>query len=67
MITNKYRTNMTPEELAQFNREYDELEATLVSAAEHDAKMQAMNPIPEEWEDPSDYVDMGWVDSRGRP
>jgi hypothetical protein len=67
MITNKYRTNMTPEELAQFNREYDELEATLVSAAEHDAKMQTMNPIPEEWEDPSDYVGMGWVDSRGRP
>ena len=22
---------------------------------------------PEEWEDPTDYVGMGWVDSRGRP
>lgn len=23
--------------------------------------------LPEEWEDPTDYVGMGWIDSRGRP
>lgn len=62
-----YKENMTPEELARFNREYDELEAAYASAAEHDAKMQAMNPVTDEWEDSSDYVGMGWVDSRGRP
>ena len=63
----KYRDNMTPEELAQFKREQQALENAYASAAEHDAKMQAQNPAPEEWEDPSDYVGMGWVDSWGRP
>ena len=58
---------MTPEELAQFKREQQALEDAYASAAELDAKMQAQNPAPEEWEDPSDYVGMGWVDSRGRP
>jgi hypothetical protein len=67
MITNKYRTNMTPEELAQFNREYDELQDAYASAAKHDAKVQANTPMPDEWEDASDYIGMGWVDSRGRP
>jgi len=42
-----YKDNITPEELAQFNREYDELQAAYASAAEHDAKMQANIPIPD--------------------
>jgi translation initiation factor 2 alpha subunit (eIF-2alpha) len=59
--------NMTLEELAQFNREYDELQAAYASAAEHDAKMQAMNPIPDEWEDEMEYWSRAGLDSRGRP
>lgn len=62
----KYRDNMSAEELAQFMREQQALDDAYASAAEHDAKMQAQNPIPDEWEDPSDYVGMGWIDSRGR-
>jgi len=62
----RYRDNMTPEELAQFKREQQALEDAYASAAEHDAK-QAQTPMPDEWEDPSDYAGMGWVDSRGRP
>ncbi len=62
-----YKDNITPEELAQFNKELNELDAAYKSAVEHDAKMQAKQPIPDEWEDPSDYAGMGWVDSRGRP
>lgn len=63
----KYRENMTAEELKQFNKELQALEDAYASAAAHDAKMQAQNPVPDEWEDPADYVGMGWVDSRGRP
>jgi len=63
----KYRTNMTADELAQFKAELQALEDAYTSAAQHDAKVQAMNPPPDEWEDPSDYVRMGWIDSRGRP
>ena len=63
----KYRHNMTQTELEQFMREQQALEDAYASAAEHDARMQAQNPIPNEWEDPSDYVGMGWIDSRGRP
>ena len=63
----KYRDNMTPEELAQFDKEWQELDKAYADAAELDAKIQAQNPAPEEWEDPSDYVGMGWIDSRGRP
>ena len=63
----KYRDNMTLEELAQFKAQQQALEDAYASAAEHDAKMQALNPALEEWEDPSDYVGMGWIDSRGRP
>jgi hypothetical protein len=59
----KYRDNMTPEELAQFKREQQALEDAYAGAAQHDAQ----NSIPDEWEDPSDYVGMGWVDSRGQP
>ena len=62
----KYRDNMTDAELALFKKEQQALEDAYASAAAHDAQMQAQNPAPEEWEDPSDYVGMGWVDGRGR-
>jgi len=54
-------------ELAAFMFEINALDAAYASAAEHDAKVQAQNPMPDEWEDPSDYVGMGWVGSDGRP
>lgn len=63
----RYRDNMTDAELSQFRQEQQALEDAYASAAAHDAQMQAQNPTPEEWEDPSDYVGMGWVDGRGRP
>lgn len=63
----KYRDNMTDAELAQFDKEWKALEDAYASAAAHDAQVQAKNPAPEEWEDPSDYIGMGWIDSRGRP
>ena len=63
----KYRDNMTPAELEQFDKEWQALDDAYADAAQHDAQMQAQNPIPDEWEDSSDYVGMGWVDSRGRP
>ena len=59
--------NMTLEELAKFNREYDELQAAYASAAEHDAKMQTMNPIPDQWEDEMEYWSRAGLDSRGLP
>lgn len=62
----KYIDNMTDDELAQFNKEWQAIEDAYASAAAHDAQVQAQNPAPEEWEDPADYVGMGWVDSRGR-
>lgn len=61
----KYRDNMTAQELAQFMKEQQALEDAYASAAAHDAQNQ--QPMPDEWEDQSDYVGMGWVDSRGRP
>lgn len=57
----KYRDNMTPEELAQFKKELQALEDAYISAAQHDTQ----KPAPDELEDPSDYVGMGWVNSRG--
>lgn len=63
----KYRDNMTQAELDQFKREQQALEDAYTSAYEHDAKMQAQYPTPDEWEDPSDYVGMGWVGSNGKP
>ena len=63
----EYQDNMTPAELAKFKAELQALEDAYASAAQHDAQVQALNPTPNEWEDPSDYVGMGWVDSRGRP
>ena len=62
----KYRDNMSKEELAQFMAEVNALNDAYESAAKHDAEMQAQNPAPDEWEDPSDYVGMGWIDSRGQ-
>lgn len=59
----KYRDNMTTQELAEFMKEQQALEDAYASAAAHDAQ----NLTPDEWEDPADYVGMGWVDSRGRP
>ena len=63
----KYRDNMSAEELAQFDKEWQALDDAYASAVKHDADMQAKNPIPDEWEDPTDYVGMGWLDSRGQP
>ncbi len=63
----KYRENMTEAELAALKAEIDALDAAYADAAEQDAVAQAQNPAPEEWEDPTDYVGMGWIDSRGRP
>jgi len=63
----KYRENMTEAELAALKAEIDALDAAYAEAAAADAAHQALHPVPDEWEDPSDYVRMGWVDSRGRP
>lgn len=59
----KYRDNMTPEELEQFKREIDQLNEAY-AAAQDAANTE---PIPEEYEDPSDYAGMGWVGKDGRP
>jgi pyruvate dehydrogenase complex dehydrogenase (E1) component len=56
----KYRDNMTPEELTKFMEEVNALNALLSSLPEPE-------PVPDEWEDPSDYVGMGWVGRDGRP
>jgi hypothetical protein len=61
----KYKENMTPEELAHFMEEVNALDQLLASAHEHDAKNT--EPMPKEWEDPSDYKGMGWVGWDGRP
>lgn len=63
----KYHDKMTPAEIDAFKAEINALDAAYTASAEHDAKVQAQNPIPDEWEDPADYVGWGWVDSRGRP
>ena len=55
---------MTPEELAQFMGEVNALDAAYAAAVEHD---KLSSDLPEEWEDPSDYVGMGWVGKDGRP
>ena len=61
----KYIDNMTPEELAQFMGEVNALNDALAAAHEHDAKNT--EPMPEDYEDPSDYKGMGWVGKDGRP
>jgi hypothetical protein len=63
----KYHDNMTADELSAFMKEVDDLDKAMSDAVAHDAKIQADNPPPDEWEDESDYVRMGWVDGRGRP
>jgi len=63
----KYCTKMTQTEIVQFKAELQALEDALIFAAEHDAKAQAENRVPNEWDDPSDYVGMGWVGKDGRP
>jgi hypothetical protein len=63
----KWNENMTEAELAAFMKEVTDLDRAMADADAHDAKIQAENPPPEEWEDPSDYGGMGWVNSRGRP
>ena len=61
----KYRDNMTETELRAFMAEIDALHGAYAAAAAHDAANT--QPMPDEWEDPADYVGMGWIDSRGRP
>ena len=56
----KYRDNMTPEEFAKFMEEVNALDALLKSIPNPE-------PAPDDWEDPSDYVGMGWVGKDGRP
>ena len=56
---------MTPEELAQFMGEVNALDAALAAAHADDAKKA--EALPDEWEDPNDYVGMGWVGKDGRP
>lgn len=63
----KYRDNMTQTELDKFKHEQQALENAYTSAADHDAKMQAQCLTPDEYEDPADYIGMGWIDSKGRP
>ena len=62
-----YRENMSADELAAFMNEINELSACYESSAKNDRIAEESQPAPEEWEDPSDYVGMGWIDSRGRP
>ena len=50
----KYRENMTQKELNQFKKELQDLENVYASASAHDAQAQAKNPIPDEWDDPTD-------------
>jgi hypothetical protein len=40
------------------------LDALYAAAHEHDLKTEA---YPEEYEDPSDYMGMGWIGRDGRP
>lgn len=61
----KYRDNMTPGELEQFKAEVSALDAAYADAAAYDAANT--EPVPDEYEDPSDYAGMGWVGKDGRP
>lgn len=62
----KYKANMTEEELTQFKKELQNLDDAYASAAEHDAKMQAQNPIPDEWEDEMETLRKAGL-NRGQP
>lgn len=63
----KYRDNMTQAELDAFKAEINALDSAYASAAEHDAQMQAMHPVPDDWEDEGEYWRRAGLDSRGRP
>lgn len=63
----KYSESMTKDELIQFKAEIDALNAAYESADAYDAKAQYEQVPLDEWEDQTDYVGMGWIDSRGRP
>jgi len=56
---------MTQAEINALRAEVDALDAAYAAAAKHDAAN--LQPPPDEWEDPSDYVGMGWVGADGRP
>ena len=62
----KYRDNMTEEELAQFKREINEMDALYAQAAEHDRKMEALHPTPEGWEDEMEILHKAGL-NRGQP
>jgi hypothetical protein len=42
------------------------LDALYVAAEEHDRRTGAYD-LPEEYEDPSDYMGMGWIGRDGQP
>ncbi len=62
-----YRENMSASELDAFMKEINELNESYESAAKDDRMAMESETALEEWEDPSDYIGMGWIDSRGRP
>ena len=61
----KFRDNMTPDEIAKFMCEINEFNELLMSA--YDYCNKDTKPMPEDYEDPSDYIGMGWVGWDGRP
>lgn len=58
----KYRNNMTEEELAQFKKELQALDNAYADAA----KMDALNPTPEGWEDEMEILHKAGL-NRGQP
>ena len=62
----KYRDNMTEKELAQFKKELQALDDAYASAAEHDRKMEATHPTPEDWEDEMEILHKAGL-NRGQP
>ena len=49
------------------NEVRDESGAVVIVPEDERANYKVHDALPEEWEDPTDYVGMGWIDSRGRP
>ena len=62
----KYRDTMTEEELAEFMREVDAIDALLTSAYEHDRKMEELHPTTEDWEDEMETLRKAAL-NRGQP
>lgn len=62
----RYRHNMTADELAQFKREHDALEAAYAAAAAFDAAQALANPAPDEWEDEMELLRKAALNG-GRP